>query len=557
MNDNSVVSNTRTVGSASSNNTTKRNDTPDYELKKRKTQLYNLRAGLAPEGYISVYMSNSTAATFCESEMKQDLDGSPKARELKSKNKSSTREPEEDTQEITSSVISPTDTESSNLDVSTSHTPKPKSKTFSVENPQDAIADPELSPTPKATPLALTASTTQDSTEEDIFTISSMNTWYPYISQYLKTAEGSVPTADNTNQDSITTIASVNGAARLGRRGTSTVTEKSASTKRTTTSESETMQYTSDYSWLGTGTVSAPRVSGSSGVVVTATRNAAGKRVRSPFAWWRRGDEGRATDVVGARMGRGGVVEEAGQEKDEFFNIFVDEEVDEVVAETTGVGAEASGTEEVVIATKLAIKHHNGDDDDENGSIEEGKQFGLKEETLADKEATGDEDTVPDKAAKEDGDGNKESAFKDEEDDATPTGETSTDANDNPPSTKKKPAKDKEPTQTHDADDNTPADDDDTEKPEKETPTRSSKHHKPTPSNTHETSSPSPSAKPKPKPHIPSLAPSISFIFPQATPSLLPTPPPAPTGPDTYFDLDGRQWDYESSPGDGWAGLLA
>ncbi|CAN9444967.1 unnamed protein product [Alternaria alternata] len=213
----SVISNKRKDRHASSNDATKHDDTLDYKFHtfdKRNTNLCNLRVDLAPEGYISVYMSNSTVSKFCEYGVEQDLDDTPKARELhlavldatktvaiphqqrKSSaspgQKSSASEPDEDTLETPSSLLTPTRTgntitDVSDPDTSTSQPPKTKFKTS---------ADPEPSPSPKATPLALPTSTTQTSSKQDVFTMSSMNTWYPYISEYIKTAEDTATTAD-------------------------------------------------------------------------------------------------------------------------------------------------------------------------------------------------------------------------------------------------------------------------------------------------------------------------------------------------------------------------
>ncbi|CAN9269952.1 unnamed protein product [Alternaria alternata] len=78
----SVISDTRKDQPASSTDATKHDHNLNYEfhtVDKRSNNLYNLRVDLAPEGYISVYMSNSTAYKFCENEVEQDP---PKAREL-------------------------------------------------------------------------------------------------------------------------------------------------------------------------------------------------------------------------------------------------------------------------------------------------------------------------------------------------------------------------------------------------------------------------------------------------------------------------------------------
>jgi hypothetical protein len=81
----SVISDTRKDRPASPNDATKHHHTLDYEfhtVDKRSNNLYNLRFDLVPEGYISVYMSNTTASEFCEYGVEQDPDETPKTREL-------------------------------------------------------------------------------------------------------------------------------------------------------------------------------------------------------------------------------------------------------------------------------------------------------------------------------------------------------------------------------------------------------------------------------------------------------------------------------------------
>jgi translation initiation factor 2B subunit (eIF-2B alpha/beta/delta family) len=67
-----VVFSTKKVELTSSNDATNRGQALNVNpepLDKRKTDLYNIKVDLAPEGYISVYITNSTASTFCESEV--------------------------------------------------------------------------------------------------------------------------------------------------------------------------------------------------------------------------------------------------------------------------------------------------------------------------------------------------------------------------------------------------------------------------------------------------------------------------------------------------------
>ncbi|CAN9470768.1 unnamed protein product [Alternaria alternata] len=698
----SVISDTRKDRPASSNDATTHDDTLDYEfhtVDKRNINLYNLRVDLAPEGYISVYMSNSTASKFCEYGVEQDPDDTPKARELhlavldatktvaipvrgeaaasfclefrngehrddlknskatagstttassikekttkistteeilgstsalskhtssqasasetdsdtffttktrsshndetsdsseeskskkgsstsatsldtesvtpasatdvssKFKTKSSANEPDEDTLEASSSPLTPTRTGStipdvSDPDTSTYQLPKTKTKTktSSAKEPEDTSADPELSPSPKATPLALPTSTTQNSSKQDVFTISSMNTWYPYISEYIKTAEDTASTEDSKEQDPITTTTSVNGAARLGRRVASIATKQAGGARRAAESTREgSMQYTSDYSWMGTtGTVSTPRLYGSGMASATASRNAGVRRHGSPVVWWRRGGWEWLTGGFDGERGRRGVAEDAGQEKKGFFDIAIDDEGDVGAGKPTRVSTEVKGAEDAVIATKLAVKQQGGGDEDDNGLVEDGSSEKGEEAELEEETVVGEE-TEPDEAVNEDGDGNEGPTSTDEGDTA-PTTSVSVDANEEPTSTKKKPTEDEEATPTNDADqdtstkddddDDAPADDD-ADQPNDDTSTLSSKKPKSTnPSTTSETdTSAPPTTKPKSEsPNttspIPSLPPGVSFIFPSAVPQAtapLPTPPPAPTGTGTHL----------------------
>ncbi|RYO14016.1 hypothetical protein AA0111_g12133 [Alternaria arborescens] len=758
----SVISDTRKDRPASPNDATKHHHTLDYEfhtVDKRSNNLYNLRFDLVSEGYISVYMSNTTASEFCEYGVEQDPDETPKTRELhvavldatktiaipvhgeaaasfclefrneediddskdckgtagstttasstkqktrkisttektlgstsasskhtsspasvsetdsdtssttktrsshndetsdsseesKSKKRSSTSatsshtesitpasgtevlsksrtksyasEPDEETLKTPSSLLTPTRTgntitDISDPDTSTSHPPKTKSKTSSAKEPKDTSADPELSPSPKATPLALPTSTPQTSSKQDVFTISSMNTWYPYISEYIKTAEDTATTADSKEQDPITTTTSVNGAARLGRRGVASIAAKQAGGARRAAGSMRdgSMQYTSDYSWMGTtGTVSTRRLYNSDMASTTASRNAGVRRYRSRFVGWRRGGREWLTGGFDGRRGRRrGLDEDAGQEKKGFFDIAVDDEGDGGVGKSTRVSTEVNGAEDVVIATKLAVKQQGGGGEDgdglvEDGSSEKGGDAELEEETVV------GEETEPDEVVNEDRSGDEEPTSTDEGD-AAPTTNVSADANEEPTSTKKKPTEDEEATPTDDADqdtstkddddDDAPADDD-AEQPTENTSTTSSKKLKPTNPSTTSNADPftppttkAKSDSPNTTSHIPSLASDISFIFPSAIPQAtapFPTPPPAPTGtgkhlqhpnvreilllilnPQTcsttakltdhvgprlsankHVDVDGGKWSYDEAWCDCWTGLLA
>ncbi|RYO07104.1 hypothetical protein AA0121_g11777, partial [Alternaria tenuissima] len=565
----SVISDTRKDRPASPNDATKHHHTLDYEfhtVDKRSNNLYNLRFDLVPEGYISVYMSNTTASEFCEYGVEQDPDETPKTRELhvavldatktiaipvhgeavasfclefrneediddskdskgtagsttiasstkektrkistteetlgstsasskhtsspasasetdsdtssttktrsshndetsdsseeskskkisstsatsshtesitpasgtevlsRSRTKSSASEPDEETLKTPSSLLTPTRTgntitDISDPDTSTSHPPKTKSKTSSAKEPKDTSADPELSPSPKATPLALPTSTPQTSSKQDVFTISSMNTWYPYISEYIKTAEDTATTADSKEQDPITTTTSVNGAARLGKRAASIATKQAVGARRTAESMRDGgMQYTSDYSWMGTtGTVSTSRMYNSGMASATPSGNAG--------------------------------------EKKGFFDIAVDEEGDGGVGKSSRISTGVKGAEGAVIATKLAVKQQGGDDEDENGLVEDGSSEKGEEVELEEETVVGEE-TEPDEAVSEDGGGDEEPTSIYEED-AAPTKSVSADANEEPTSTKKKPPENEEITPTDDAHEDTSTKDDD------------------------------------------------------------------------------------------------
>ncbi|CAN9467085.1 unnamed protein product [Alternaria alternata] len=708
----SVISDTRKDRPASPNDATKHDHTLDYEfhtVDKRSTKLYDLRVGLAPEGYISVYLSNSTASKFYEYGVEQDPDDTPKARELhlsvldatksvaipvhgeaaagsclrfrngeniddsknsvatvgstttasstkekttristtegtlgststlskhtssqasasetdsdtssaaktrsshndetsdgletsksrrtsstsatssdtesitpasttevlsKSRTKSSASKPDEDALETPSSLLTPTRTgntitDVSDPDTSTSQPPKSESKTSSAKEPEDTSADPEPSPSPKATPFALPTSTTQTGSKQDIFTMSSMNTWYPYISEYIKTAEDTAATADSKEQDSITTTSSVNGAARLGRRAAASIATKQAGGARRAAESMRdgSMQYTSDYSWMGTtGTVSTPWLYNSGMASATTSRNAGVRRFGSRFVWCRRGGRECLTDGFDGMRGRRrrGLDEDAGQEKKGFFDIAVDDGKDGGVEKSTRVSMGVEGAEGAVIATKLAVKEQGGGGGDEDGLVEHGSSEKGEEAELEEETAVGEE-TEADEVVNGEGDGNEEPMSTDEEDTA-PTTNVSADANEKPTSRKKKPTEDEEATPTNDADQDTPTKDDDDDdapadddanQPNDDTSTLSSK--KPNPTNPSTTSNAdtftpsttrSESESPNTKSPIPSLPPGVSFIFPSAIPQAtapLPTPPPAPTGTGTHLHPTVREMLY-------------
>ena len=76
-----VSFNARQVGFVHFDDDTKRDEalhSGPNTVNKRSTDLYHIKIDLASEGYISVFMSNSTASAFCKSEVELDSEGGPK-----------------------------------------------------------------------------------------------------------------------------------------------------------------------------------------------------------------------------------------------------------------------------------------------------------------------------------------------------------------------------------------------------------------------------------------------------------------------------------------------
>ncbi|KAI4653438.1 hypothetical protein J4E93_001204 [Alternaria ventricosa] len=76
-----VSFNARQVGFVHFDDDTEREDALHLGAKtvnRRNTDLYHIKIDLASEGYISVFMSNSTASAFCTSEVEPDSEGGPK-----------------------------------------------------------------------------------------------------------------------------------------------------------------------------------------------------------------------------------------------------------------------------------------------------------------------------------------------------------------------------------------------------------------------------------------------------------------------------------------------
>jgi hypothetical protein len=436
-----------------------------------------------------------------------------------------------------------TDVESSKSETrTTSHSTKTESKTSEDEETEDTSSytpslkknhgshtistDSDASSTPRATPAALPASTTTDISTEELFTVSSMNSWYPYISEYLETATDSTPTADSAELSSITTTDSINRAVKLGRRVALTAAVQSTGAEQVSYLTDSSMNYNSYYSWIGT--VSTKQLSGHSktsptGISVPST-NAATKRLTSSLLFWRRDIRVRSTEVLNSRIKGSGPDDEPEQEKKEFFNIAVEnKEPTRVIADTTRVKYEEA------LATKLAHKQQDDemeDDDDDVNDEDEGEANAADEDQTSDEEAEPemednvDEDEKP-TSTKSESSHTKTSADDDDDVDATPTTEASADVNEENTPTKSNPADDAEElTPTFKATDCIPPEDNGDD-PDNDPSTTPSSH--------------------KSKANIPSLAAGVSFEFPSTTTtssSPVPAPTPAltakasiPTGP--------------------------
>ncbi|KAH6878483.1 hypothetical protein BKA58DRAFT_466156 [Alternaria rosae] len=439
--------------------------------------------------------------------------------------------------------------------------------------------DPDAFPTPKATPAAMPISTTTDGP----FTEASMNSFYSYIRSFVETAPDPSSNIGSTDQTSIITTDSSNGAVRRGILIAPTAALMAIRAETDRHSLGNSMIYTSDYSWKGTvSTGIAP---------ATASSNAAIGRLKPPSLLWHRWYPTTTTKSVFSRKRNSGLDEEPEQEDEGFFKIDVEDQ------EPTGVSVDVSRVEEeTAVATKLAHKQEDKDGDDQGTNAkdgdkdeEEGEDAPADEETTPDKEAqtdegaAGDDETTTFTSTK-----SKLSHTKtavDEEDTRAPTADTSTNVEEKATSTEKKPAEDDEeatPTVTSSKDvkekatstkkqpagaddeatptskaaNNTPPENEDAlpsnddEEPETDTstsdntPTTTSHKAKSTKSATSDSDDdadekPATTTKSthKSKVTIPSLASGASFAFPTITNTAinsmtppLPTPPPAPTG---------------------------
>ncbi|KAI4940363.1 hypothetical protein J4E86_010997 [Alternaria arbusti] len=404
----------------------------------------------------------STSVTASDS----DLDTSESATDVSSKHKtkSTASGVDEDSSKTVEASGTPTVSKAANADPSdteesASHSTKANSKTPDAnkteEMPESATsvqeyrgpavdpanpADLDTSTTPKATPAAVPVSTTTD----EPFTEASINSFYSYIKSFVETAPDLVSVAGSTDQASIKTTDSANGALRRGIliAPTPALIAARAETDRQSTDNS--MTYTSDYSWKGA--VSTASAS------TTASSNAAIGRLKPPSLLWRMWYPATTTKIIHSRS-FSGPGEEPEQEDEGFFNIDVEDDgPTRVIASTNGV------EEETAVATKFAHKQEDKDGDDEGIDAKDGDEE-EEEELLADGERVPDEEAETDEGAAGDDETPTSTKSKashtktavDEEDDSTPTTATSADVEEKVPSTKTKPADeddDAEPTQT-------------------------------------------------------------------------------------------------------------
>ncbi|KAI4912301.1 hypothetical protein J4E85_011034 [Alternaria conjuncta] len=392
----------------------------------------------------------STSVTASES----DLDTSESATDVSSKHmtKSTASGADEDLSKTIEASGTPTVSKAANADPSEaedsgSPSTKVKSKiseaTETEEIPESATsvqeyrgpavdpanpADLDTSTTPKATPAAVPVSTTTD----EPFTEPSINSFYSYIKSFVETAPDLVSVAGSTDQASIKTTDSANGALRRGIliAPTPALIGFGAETNRHSTDNS--MTYTSDYSWKGA--VSTAIAS------TTASSNAAIGRLKPPSLLWRMWYPTTTTKVIHSRS-FSGPGQEPEQEDEGFFNIDVEDDGPTRVSSGTD-GVE----EETAIATKFAHKQEDKDEDDEgtnakDGGEEEEEELPADEETVPDEEgdigegAAGDDETPTSTKSK----ASHTKTAVDEEDDSAPTPDTSTDGEEKVTSTKKKP----------------------------------------------------------------------------------------------------------------------
>ncbi|KAI4702906.1 hypothetical protein J4E81_001779 [Alternaria sp. BMP 2799] len=392
----------------------------------------------------------STSITASDSE----LATSESATDVSSKHKtkSTASGADEDSSKTVEASGTPTvskaaDANPSEPEETASHSTKTKSKiseaTETEEMPESATsvqeyrgpavdpanpADLDTSTTPKATPAAVPVSTNTD----EPFTEASINSFYSYIKSFVETAPDPPSSAHIADQTSIKTTDSENGAVRRGILIAPTPALIGFGAETNPHSTDNSMTYTSDYSWKGA--VSTAIASN------TASSNAAIGRLKPPSLLWRMWYPTTTTKVIHSRS-FSGPGEEPEQEDEGFFNIDVED------GEPTRVSSGTDGVEEeTAVATKLAHKQEDKDEDDEgidakDGDEEEEDELPVDGEIIPDEEvetdegAAGDDETPTSTKSK----ASHTKTADDEEDDSAPTTDTSADVEEKVTSTKKKP----------------------------------------------------------------------------------------------------------------------
>ncbi|KAI4912240.1 uncharacterized protein J4E92_010091 [Alternaria infectoria] len=391
----------------------------------------------------------STSATASDS----DLATSESAPDVSSKHKtkSTASGADENSSKTAEASGTPTVSKAANADPSAPeesapHSTKAKSKipeaTETEEMPESATsvqeyrgpavdpanpADLDTSTTPKATPAAVPVSTTTD----EPFTEASINSFYSYIKSFVETAPDVASIAGSTDQASIKTTDSENGALRRGILIAPTPALIGVRANTDPHSTYNSMTYTSDYSWKGA--VSTAIAS------TTASSNAAIGRLKPPSLLWRMWYPATTTKIIHSRS-FSGPGEEPEQEDEGFFNIDVEDDGPTRVSTGTD-GVE----EETAVATKFAHKQEDKDGDDEGIDVKDGdeeEEDGLPvdgeivpdEGAETDEGAAGDDETLTSTKSK----ASHIKTAADEEDDSAPATDTSMDVQEKVTSTKKK-----------------------------------------------------------------------------------------------------------------------
>ncbi|KAI4941936.1 hypothetical protein J4E91_010486 [Alternaria rosae] len=463
--------------------------------------------------------------------LESDLATSETATDVSSKHKtkSTASEADEDASKTVEASTTPTiskaaNADSSELEESASHSAA-KSKISGTNETEDNAesaasiqeyrgpaadpTDPDAFPTPKATPAAMPISTTTDGP----FTEASMNSFYSYIRSFVETAPDPSSNIGSTDQTSIITTESSNGASVFSR-------------KRNSGLDEEPEQEDEGFFKIDVEDQEP------TGVSVDVSRVEEETAVATKLAHKQEDKDG---DDQGTNAKDGDKDEEEGEDAP------ADEETTPDKEAQTDEGAAGDDETTTFTSTKSKLSHTKTAVDEED--------------TRA---PTADTSTnVEEKATSTE----KKPAEDDEE--ATPTVTSSKDVKEKATSTKKQPAgADDEATPTSKAANNTPPENEDAlpnnddEEPETDTstsdntPTTTSHKAKSTNSATSDSDDdadeePATTTKSthKSKVTIPSLASGVSFAFPTITNTAmnsmtppLPTPPPAPT--DYHVNLN-------------------